>query len=279
MITFPNAEGVRVMAANTDTGSGAARIPDRKARVAKAFVTLGALVVLALHLALPDIGLDAPALILLGIAVIPWLDVIFESIDTPFGGVRYRAVTQRLDELTGESASLRQIQEANEARERMQSAGFAAQVPPSERLDALAKEYNEVRDPDRGMRSGAERTAAMTKIVGQMIAAADAGATFPLDEALRGGDLGRRLAAYAVLYARPNPAYTIPLVNSVIELEPKPFGQFWGLRAISRLIEFSESQAIDLNTARRLKEFGMGLPAASDRMFELRKILEQLGLR
>lgn len=229
-------------------------------------------------MALPELGLDTLALILLGIAVIPWLDVIFESIDTPFVGVKCRTVTERLDQLTGANASLRKIQEANEARERVPSAEFTAEVPPSGRLEAMAAEYNKVRDPAQGMQSGAERTVAMTKIVGQMIAAADAGASLPLDNALRGGDLGLRLAAYAVLYARPDPAYTIPLVNSVIELEPKPFGQFWGLRAISRLVEVAGSQAIDLNTARRLTEFRKELPAASDRMFELRRILEQLGL-
>jgi hypothetical protein len=36
---------------------------------------------------------------------------------------------------------------------------------------------------------------------------------------------------------------------------------------------------MDLNTARTLKEFRRELPAASDRMFELLRILEVLGLR
>lgn len=266
------------LTAKPDAEVGASRRPDRRARIAKILVTLGALVVLALHLGVPDLGLDSIALILLGIAVVPWLDVIFESIDTPLGGVKYRTLEERLDELTGESASLRQVQGAYEARERVEAEESASEIPASERLDALAAEYNTLRDPQRGMPSGAQRTAAMTKLVGQMIAAADAGARLDIGRALLGGDLGARLAAYAVLYARPDATYAIPLIDSVIELEPKPFGQFWGLRAVARLIEASGPQVVDLNTGRRLKEFQKNLPAASDRAFELRRILEQLDM-
>lgn len=265
-----------MLSSHTRDRSGAAESHERGARVAKILVTLGASLALVLHLASPALRLDTVAIILLGIAVIPWLDVVFESIDTPFGGVKYRTLTQRIDQLTGESAALRKVQEANEARERIEHAG--ADADPSDRLNALAAEYSKLRDVQEGMPSGAERTRAMTTIMGQMISAADSGASIPLEAALQGGDLGRRLAAYAVLYARPDAAYAIPLVNSVIEVEPKPFGQFWGLRAIARLIEVAAPEAIDLNTARRLKEFRRHLPPASDRMFELRRILEQLGL-
>lgn len=252
--------------------------PERGPRIAKVCLTVGALVVLTLHLAVPDFELDTAALILLGLALIPWLGVVFESIDTPFGGVKYREITKRLDHLTGESASLRQVQEANEARERVSTSESVAASSSAGRLDELAAEYNRVRDPARGMRSGAERTAVMTKLVGEMIAAADAGATLQIDNALRGGDLGLRLAAYAVLYARPDETFTIPLVQSVIDLEPKPFGQFWGLRAIGRLLEDFGSRVIDLNTAGQLKHFRHELPPDSDRMFELNRILERLGV-
>jgi hypothetical protein len=46
----------------------------------------------------------------------------------------------------------------------------------------------------------------------------------------------------------------------------------------SRLIEKTGANQVDLNTARRLRDFQRRLPPSSDRMFELRKILATLGV-
>ncbi|WP_158648108.1 hypothetical protein [Nocardioides houyundeii] len=213
-----------------------------------------------------------------GIAVIPWLSTVFESIDTPFGGVKYRQLANRLDEVEGQSASVRQVQQAYEARERVQAAD-PVEGQAEQRLPALIANYNAVRHPQTGMPSGPVRTQVMTRIVGEMIAAAEAGESVQIDSALKGTDQGLRLAAYAVLYARPEPSYAIPLIDSVVDIEKKPFGQFWGLRAISRLVEVAGRRQIDLNSARRLRDLQEDLPRSSDRMFELRRILEGLDLR
>lgn len=227
------------------------------------------------HVCFPSARIDSILLILLGIAAVPWLSAILESIETPFGGIKYRSLAGRLDQLEGESSSVRQVQDANDARERARVLG-ASLASPSEALEALAAKYNTVRAPGTGMKSGAARTQVMTRIVGQMIAAADDGGQLPLEPALSGDDLGRRLAAYAVLYSRPDPRYAVPLVDSVLSFEPKPFGQFWGLRAIARLVEDAGPDSIDLNTVRRLRAFEGELPAASDRAFELRRVLAVL---
>ncbi|VXC11136.1 hypothetical protein [Nocardioides sp. AX2bis] len=249
----------------------------RRAGLVKGAITAGALALVVVHLVWPTVQMDTIVLVLLGIAIVPWLGSVFESIDTPIGGVKYRELAQRMDQVEGASASVRQVQEANEARERAQLTD-AIDGESRERLPSLVSQYNAVRDPRTGMPSGSARTQVMTKIVGEMIAAADAGESVPLESALKGGDLGQRLAAYAVLYSKPDPNYTIVLIDSVIDVEKKPFGQFWGLRAISRLAEEMGSQQIDRNSARRLRDLRKELPAASDRMFELRGILEVLDL-
>jgi hypothetical protein len=116
----------------------------------------------------------------------------------------------------------------------------------------------------------------MTTIVGQMIAAIRRGDDIEIEESLRSGNPGQRLAAYTMLYTRPDPDFTIPLVDSIVDIESKPFGQFWGLRSLARMIESSGRHVIDLNTERRLREFLMSLPAGTDRWYELSRILDAL---
>jgi len=279
-VTEPQQSNGRAELDPTESSS-AGSLRSRHARVSllvKILISVVAAILVLIHLIHPNAPLDSTLLVLLGVAVTPWLGVVFESVDTPFGGVKYRDLEQRVNQLTAESSSLRIVQGANEARDRAQRVGNVSNDSSNDRLNELAAEYVSVRDPRSGKRSGDARTQLMTRIVGEMIAAADSGATIPLESALHSGDLGLRLAAYAVLYSHPDNNYTIPLVDSVIDLEPKPFGQFWGLRAISRLIEVAGPNSIDLDTARRLRDFKSQLPASSDRTYELRKILSGLGI-
>lgn len=265
------------MTPSEDAHTRASEDERRAARLAKVALSVGAVALAAVHVALPGARLDTIVLVLLGIAVVPWLSAVFESIDTPFGGVKYRELSTRLDRVEGEGASVRQVQAAFEARERVQSSG-PTRSGDKERLPDLVAEYNATRDPRTGMPSGPARTQKMTRIVGEMIAAAEAGESMPVEAALKGADLGERLAAYAMLYTRPDPVYIIPLVDSVIDHEKKPFGQFWGLRAIARLLESAGPHQMDLNSARRLRMLQEEFPPSSDRMFELRRILEMLDL-
>jgi hypothetical protein len=55
------------------------------------------------------------------------------------------------------------------------------------------------------MHSGPARTERMTNLVGQMVAAIEAGATVDVDSSLNSSNRGERLTAYAALYSMPGP--------------------------------------------------------------------------
>ncbi len=76
----------------------------------------------------------------------------------------------------------------------------------------------------------------MTDVVRRMVDVAKSFDTFDIESALRDPDLGRRLFGYAYTFARPNPSQLETLVESVTRLERKPFGQYWGLQALGRVL-------------------------------------------
>lgn len=134
----------------------------------------------------------------------------------------------------------------------------------------LGEEYNTIR---RDLPPGSARTARMTSIVGRMIGLftdrtiSDVG----LSELLTSGDRGLRLAGYSYLYAHPQPIETTVLADAVLK-EDKPFGQYWGLRALRRQVE-ADPHLLDLNTKPRLAELLSRLKSETDRAHELRAIL------
>lgn len=119
------------------------------------------------------------------------------------------------------------------------------------------------------MAPGDNRTKLMTSIVGKMIAAIERGAGANINGGLLSNQQGRRLVAYVSLYVRPDAAYLIPLVDTTVDFETKHFGQYWGLRALRRLVETGGSESVDRNTLRQLTSL---LPASSDRQYELARI-------
>jgi hypothetical protein len=144
----------------------------------------------------------------------------------------------------------------------------------------LANAYNDVR---KTQQSGNPRTAAMTKLVSQMIEAARR--FEPLsDEAVRGLVLdrvntGKRLAGYAHLYVHPRPELVSELVESITTIEHKPFGQYWGLQAVGRVLAEPGPQQERLSRAdlrRRLEQFRARLEKGTDRWYEATRILEHL---
>ncbi|MFG1807422.1 hypothetical protein [Streptomyces sp. NPDC049040] len=221
------------------------------------------------HVVWPHLKIDLISVGLLVVGVLPWLDGLFKSIQTPFGGVEYRDMERRLDELTGETQSARRIAETGEARElARQDARFAGSA---ESLAELAAEYDRTR---ADMSPGDARTNAMTTLVGRMISAVESGEEADVRDFLGSGRRGLRLVAYVSLYVRPDTAMLIPLVDSLIDLEDKPFGQYWALRSLRRVIASGGHDLMDNNTLRRLRNLYRGLPSGSDRGYELGRILE-----
>jgi hypothetical protein len=119
----------------------------------------------------------------------------------------------------------------------------------------------------------------MSSIVGKMVAISSRMSAFDPLPNLSSADAGTRLTAYAYLYAKPNPVALDQLVNTVCGIENTPFGQYWGIRAITRTLEaLNDPTTVSTSVKRRLADFCKRLPNGTDRRFELSKIASSLGI-
>ena len=143
-------------------------------------------------------------------------------------------------------------------------------------IAALAAEYNAIRDR---LPSGSERTSQMTRIVSRMLSMLSGLSSDEFDPSpyLGSQDRGLRLAGYAFLYANPDPLRIQELTSAVVS-EDKPFGQYWGIRAIHRQLQ-AHPDALDHNTRRDLDAFLARLTPGSDRARELRGALDEYDRR
>ena len=82
-----------------------------------------------------------------------------------------------------------------------------------------------------------------------------------------------RMSAYAYVYAHPNAARIAELVDAVV-VEDTRFGQYWGMRALRRLVE-ADLAVLDTATRMRLQHLSTTLEPASDAADELRQLLGQ----
>jgi len=158
---------------------------------------------------------------------------------------------------------------ASERREQ----GLAGAPAIQSNIDGLASQYNQIR---RQEQAGADRTSRMTTVVSKMISALSG---VPADDidletyiADKSND-GRRLAAYAYMYANPDPRWAPGLAGAILA-EPTPFGQYWAIRAIRRSIALDPS-ALDLNSRRQLEDLLSRLGPNTDRAYELRQALSE----
>jgi hypothetical protein len=136
-------------------------------------------------------------------------------------------------------------------------------------IDDLANEYKETR---RTMQESPARTSKMTKVISRMIALLNGvnPPPFELPTYLNSEDEGQRLAAYAYLYANPDPALT-PNIAATLTKD-KPFAQYWALRTLRRQL-LVDPQALDLNTRRSLEQILVTLGPGTDRGYELQQLL------
>lgn len=148
------------------------------------------------------------------------------------------------------------------------------QVDSSPTVDQLAAEYNRIR---KEMPSGDRRTAKMTRVVRDLMDLAPQQLDLPTARSfLFESNGGKRLAAYVYFYVKRDPNSLDALVQSVTSIEDKPFGQYWGIRAIGRVIEEAQRQQAEISTAvrERLRQYLTRLRPGWDRHYELTKILE-----
>jgi 2-polyprenyl-6-methoxyphenol hydroxylase-like FAD-dependent oxidoreductase len=88
------------------------------------------------------------------------------------------------------------------------------------------------------------RTKALTQVVAQLVALARKMPDYPWQEALSSDDRGRRVAAYAWLYARPDADASRLLAQTLTTgHEDTDFGQYWGLQALQRCLQLADPDA------------------------------------
>jgi hypothetical protein len=139
-------------------------------------------------------------------------------------------------------------------------------------VNSLASQYNEAR---LKLPPGTERTREMTATVSKMISTLTEVQPRDFDVSARLGssDRGQRLAGYAYIYANPDPRRTQELVDALLD-EDKPFGQYWALRALSRLVEISPA-SLDRNSVRELERLQQRLGYGTDRWHQVNEILNR----
>lgn len=237
-------------------------------------LTLVSVALFVLHKLVPTLTLDTVSLVLVVVALLPWLQPIFKTIKLP-GGIELT-----LQDMKQEIRAAAGAAQSAERKADLAVSGIGADrnviressVSHREIMNSLARRYEEIR---RTQSSGPTRTAEMTAIVREMIDVAGAVPEADLANLLKSNNLGDRLVAYSTLYRIPNQSLLANLVSSVTVRETKPFGQYWGLQAINRNLPADRQQIPD-SVLKDLVTYASSVMPGSDRDYEVRQILGQL---
>ena len=97
----------------------------------------------------------------------------------------------------------------------------------------LAAKYNSIR---AGFRAGDERDAGMQRVWSEMTQQLRDEPDFDIEEHLRSGDDGLRLAGYAFLSSNPEDGW-VPELVKIIKADRADFNQEMGLRALKALLK------------------------------------------
>jgi hypothetical protein len=255
---------------------------DRAHRIAPLLITVGCVALAIVRLARPDLTIDTITLVLIAIAAIPWLGHIIESFELPGGPkVTYRKLAQRIEEQEAKIAQAQGAARSAEAQAGTVLSSITGHQPPDRLQDEdiapentmgdLIAAYDEIR---RTQQAGTGRTAAMTDIVARMLPLAGGG-NVDVAHGLA-GEGGERLAAYLTLFAQPDPAYLDALVRSVSAYQPgnarrflaQPFEQYWGLKAVRKILESMDPHDVSPATHDRLIALRDQIDPSTDLYFE-----------
>jgi hypothetical protein len=236
-------------------------------------VSLVAVLLASAHVWKPQARIDSITIILLVICALPWLQPLIKTVELLGVKLELRDLQDKVADAKGAAESA--TQQAGLAlsasgssrslvRENLSPAAGAASI------EALAQEYENIRATQS---SGDARTAAMTNVVSRMIESSRGIEAFDVNSALAGASRGIRLFAYAYLYVRPDAQFLTTLVEAVTSKEDTPFGQYWGLQALGRVIPKVPQVPPEIKS--KLQKFGAKLPRGTDRDYELRRLLQQ----
>ncbi|MGW7527796.1 hypothetical protein [Streptomyces sp. NPDC054783] len=219
-----------------------------------------------LHVLAPGLKIDGVTVMLLAVAVVPWLGELFRSIEVPgLGRIEFRDIERRI-----------------EAVQRTANAALAGDGPEGGAVDdteardavrELAAEYVKVR---LELPAGRARTHRMDQIFARLVRATQRVRDFDAGALLGSQDAGLRLAAYARLYALSEPEALDALVDAVTS-ESLPFNQYWGLQALGRGVEDVGAERVPFGVVRRLEDCRSRMRHAPDRVELIDRILADLG--
>jgi hypothetical protein len=248
---------------------------DRRSRWLGVVVSVVALIAAVAHLVWPNIKIDTITVLLLVVALLPWLGDLLDSIELPGGWkVQYRALEERQESVERAAAEADAL--AVEATSTAQAALGAAQIiDPSaapatmDTVRLLAEEYHRLRSQPRTR----TRTPELDRLFGAMVAIMPKVPGFDPDEALRDEDAGIRLAGYAFLYGRPDSSRLAEVVDALAR-EQTAFNQYWAIRTVAALLERADLSAVPDSVATQLRELMDRLPPDTSRHVQLAALMQ-----
>ncbi|MGP4111705.1 hypothetical protein ACTWP5_12410 [Streptomyces sp. 4N509B] len=246
----------------------------------------GAAVALAVaHMVWPDLAIDTITVMLLVVAVAPWLGGIFDTIELPGGLVMaYRQLARRVEaneertarldqEVDGASANARVALAAAGSGDWEQGRSEPEHAPAARRtMDRLATHYTELRQSVPG---GPARTAEQERVFAEMLRVTPRVAVLDVEAMLSSDDPGQRLASVARLHAVPDPTHFASLVDAAVR-EPLPFVKYWAFNALGRAIDEIGADQVSVGTVRKLRAHLADVPPGSDRSRALQRVLARL---
>jgi hypothetical protein len=240
-------------------------------------VTAVALAAVAGHLIWSSLKVDGVVVAMLVIALLPWLGSVFESLELPGGWkLKYREIQQQLEQTHAQSqhamgAAVSASQKADFALAASEPATGTGTA--SDQFNELVAKYDLIRATQQ---SSHARTRKLTQIVAQLVALAREMPDYPWQEAVSSDDRGRRVAAYAWLYARPDAGASRLLARTLTSArEDTDFGQYWNLQALQRCLQLADPDTA-ATVKPELERFLPSLPPDNPRYHELSDLLQQL---
>jgi hypothetical protein len=230
-----------------------------------AAVSLVALLGAATHLIWPGLKIDAITVLLVVVALVPWLGDLLETIELPGGWkVKYRDLQQRQDALE------RTTEEASSTARAALGAARGEDLPPTmETVRLFAEEYRRLRKTPRQP----ARTAELDQLFGTMVTVLPRVPGFDPVQAFGDDEGGIRLAGYAALYGRPDPALVEETVRA-LSRESTAFIQYWAIRTVAAMLERADPGDVPEEVFDLLQELLGRLPNGTSRREQLARLLD-----
>ncbi|HUQ56695.1 hypothetical protein [Lentzea sp.] len=241
-------------------------------------ISSAAIAAATVHVAWPSAKIDSTTVLLLGLALVPWLGSLLESLELPGGlKLKYRELEERVEQVATEGKA-----GVDDASSVAQAALGAAQSSSSVHdgqptghapdLDELVREMRRLRQLPRSD----SRTDFMDQLFGSMIVAVGRAPAFDVGIALRDEDPDRRLTGYAGLHRKPD-AGQVDTVIDVLAREQSAFNQYWAIKTLRVLTAFTGPSEVTPKLEASLSRLREVVPTRSSRAHEIDLLLRSLG--